>query len=124
MNYNEAINTLDNRKIGTEYNSKLDITFFFTVVAEVGEVRLLVEDENNQLVEEFETNGLQDSMEVVRKYCASPMYVSLEDLNEVCEPPYGDDEEPEHVSFYEQDKKEDDISRYNDIQYATGESVM
>lgn len=112
MSYTDALNKLDSRNIGTDYNSKLDRLFFFTNIQDVGEVRLLVEDEGGDLLEDFEVRSPEESMGVVIRHCASQMYINLEDLEEVTMPPYGHDEV---ADFYEMDKGEDDMQRYLEL---------
>ena len=119
MNYTDALSTLEMRKVGTDYNATLDKMFFFTELREVGEVRLLVENEEGELVDEFEVRSPEESMAAVRRYCTAPMFVNLEEITSLCEPPYGLDEQ---VDYWKEDKEEDDKQRYNELKYM-GEKI-
>ena len=90
MSYLDTIRNLemDGIKVGM---GKDFSTFYFYIDAKDGtEIRLFVENEEDQLRDEFYNGDPLDRMESIIKYAKKPMFLPIEDLKDVS---IGDEEE-------------------------------
>ena len=117
MGYHTALDILESRKIGTDYNGAHDKVHFFTRIEGVGEVRLLVETKPGKLEEEFDVMSPEETISVIQSYADAPMYVLLDDLEPLdCqEPPYGNDDPEGSMSLTDMDIEEDYRDRVSQI---------